>query len=226
MGARMPALFVGHGNPMNALSDNDWTRAWAHLGARLPRPRAVLAISAHWYLPGTRVTATASPRTIHDFGGFPRELFAVRYPAPGDPALAAQVQQLLEPLTVGADETWGLDHGTWSVLCHMYARADVPVVQLSIDETEAAAFHHEIGSAKLCVHPLQESITVNCVDIGRESGRQFHFVPAGLYLEVGNIGRSRDIDVLKDPAVFATGGQGSGNTAVDAQVCMVKCVLT
>jgi 4,5-DOPA dioxygenase extradiol len=111
----MPALFVGHGNPMNALSDNDWTRAWAALGARLPRPRAVLAISAHWYLPGTRVTAS-------------------------------RVQQLLEPLTVGADETWGLDHGTWSVLCHMYPRADVPVVQLSIDETEAAAFHLKIGT--------------------------------------------------------------------------------
>jgi 4,5-DOPA dioxygenase extradiol len=142
----MPALFVGHGNPMNALSDNEWTRAWAALGARLPRPRAVLAISAHWYLPGTRVTASASPRTIHDFGGFPRELFAVRYPAPGDAALAGRVQQLLEPLTVGADETWGLDHGTWSVLCHMYPRADVPVVQLSIDETEAAAFHLKIGT--------------------------------------------------------------------------------
>jgi len=146
MGARMPALFVGHGNPMNAVSDNDWTRAWAALGAHLPRPRAVLAISAHWYLPATRVTATASPRTIHDFGGFPRELFAVRYPAPGDTALARRVQELLEPLAVAADETWGLDHGTWSVLCHMYPRADVPVVQLSIDETEAAAFHHEIGT--------------------------------------------------------------------------------
>jgi len=146
MGARMPALFVGHGSPMNALSDNDWTRAWGGLGARLPRPRAVLAISAHWYLPGTRVTASASPRTIHDFGGFPRELFAVRYPAPGDTALARRVQELLEPRAVGADETWGLDHGTWSVLCHMYPRADVPVVQLSIDETETPAFHHEIGT--------------------------------------------------------------------------------
>ncbi|HEY8053897.1 MAG TPA: 4,5-DOPA dioxygenase extradiol [Steroidobacteraceae bacterium] len=141
----MPALFVGHGNPMNALSDNDWTRAWVTLGARLPRPRAVLAISAHWYLPATRVTVSPAPRTIHDFGGFPRELFAVRYPAPGDPALAARVQHLLAPLPVGADTAWGLDHGTWSVLCHLYAQADVPVVQLSIDETRAPQFHYEIG---------------------------------------------------------------------------------
>jgi 4,5-DOPA dioxygenase extradiol len=141
----MPALFIGHGNPMNALSDNDWTRAWAALGARLPKPRAVLAISAHWYVPGTRVTTSAAPRTIHDFGGFARELFAVRYPAPGDPALAARVQHLLAPLRVAADTAWGLDHGSWSVLCHLYREADVPVVQLSIDETETPVFHYEIG---------------------------------------------------------------------------------
>jgi 4,5-DOPA dioxygenase extradiol len=145
MSARMPALFVGHGNPMNALDRNDWTRAWAELGARLPAPRAVLSISAHWYVPDTRVTAMPAPRTIHDFGGFPRELFAVHYAAPGDPALAARVQQLLGPLPVQADHSWGLDHGTWSVLCHMYPRANVPVVQLSIDERQPGSFHHEIG---------------------------------------------------------------------------------
>jgi 4,5-DOPA dioxygenase extradiol len=131
---------------MNALLDNPYTQGWAALGASLPRPRAVLAISAHWYLPGTSVTAMAKPRTIHDFGGFPQELFAVRYDAPGDPALAREVQQLL-PVPVGRDEAWGLDHGTWSVLLHLFPRADVPVVQLSIDETQPPEFHYRMGTA-------------------------------------------------------------------------------
>ena len=154
MSARLPAIFLGHGNPMNALQENAWTRAWAALGAGLgPRPRAVLAISAHWYVPGTAVTAMAAPRTIHDFGGFPRELFAMRYPAPGDPALAAQVAELLAPLQVEADQSWGLDHGTWSVLCHVFPQADVPVVQLSIDETRPPAFHYELGTR---LRPLRD----------------------------------------------------------------------
>jgi len=106
----------------------------------------VLAISAHWYVPGTAVTAMAAPRTIHDFGGFPRELFAVRYPAAGDPALAARVQELLAPLPVEANQSWGLDHGTWSVLCHVFPEAAVPVVQLSIDETQTPAFHYQLGT--------------------------------------------------------------------------------
>jgi 4,5-DOPA dioxygenase extradiol len=144
--ARLPALFLGHGSPMNALQTNAWTRAWAGLAATLPRPRAVLSISAHWYIEGTAVTAMDTPRTIHDFGGFPRELFAVRYPAPGDPALATRVQRLLAPLPVSADEDWGLDHGTWSVLCHLFPQADVPVVQLSIDETQPPSFHYELGA--------------------------------------------------------------------------------
>ena len=150
---RLPALFVGHGNPMNALQTNAWTGSWAALGRTLPRPRAVLSISAHWYIEGTAVTAMDAPRTIHDFGGFPRELFAVRYPAPGDAALAARVQQLLAPLPVTADQHWGLDHGTWSVLCHLLPQADVPVVQLSIDETQPPSFHYELGAR---LRPLRE----------------------------------------------------------------------
>ncbi len=141
----MPAIFFGHGNPMNALQSNAWTEGWRALGASLPRPKAVLIISAHWYLPSTLVTAMPAPRTIHDFGGFPRELFEVQYPAPGDPELAARVQSLLEPIAVGLDNRWGLDHGTWSVLCHVFPEADVPVVQLSIDETATAQHHYEIG---------------------------------------------------------------------------------
>ncbi|HEX3551278.1 MAG TPA: 4,5-DOPA dioxygenase extradiol, partial [Candidatus Elarobacter sp.] len=122
-----------------------FTRAWSALGARTPRPRAILTISAHWYLPGTHVTAMPKPRTIHDFGGFPRELYEVRYPAPGDPALASRVQELLAPVPVAPDERWGLDHGTWSVLVHAYPDANVPVVQLGIDETQPPAFHYELG---------------------------------------------------------------------------------
>ena len=130
---------------MNALRSNAYTEAWAAIGARIPRPRAVLSISAHWFIPATAVTAMDSPRTIHDFGGFPRELFQVRYPSPGDPRLAARVQQLLAPLNVDLDTEWGLDHGTWSVLHHVFPAADIPVIQLSIDETQPPPFHYEIG---------------------------------------------------------------------------------
>ena len=141
----LPALFVGHGNPMNALSDNRYTRGWRSLGAQLPRPAAVLCISAHWYVPTTAVTAMQQPRTIHDFGGFPRELFELQYAAPGDPLLAQRIQKALAPIPVALDGSWGLDHGAWSVLVHMYPEAQVPVVQLSIDETQPPAFHFEIG---------------------------------------------------------------------------------
>ena len=153
MASRMPALFVGHGNPMNALLRNPFSERWTEIGARLPRPKAILSISAHWYVPEAAVTISTSPKTIHDFGGFPRELYAVQYPAPGDPELATRVQKLLLPLPVRMDSQWGLDHGTWSVLCHLYPAADVPVVQLSINELEPASFHYELGQR---LAPLRE----------------------------------------------------------------------
>ena len=145
MNSRQPTIFFGHGNPMNALHDNEWSRGWAAIGQRVSKPRAVLSVSAHWYLPATAVTAMAMPRTIHDFGGFPRELFEVQYPAPGDLGLVRRVRELLNPLEVRADLSWGLDHGTWSVLRHVFPGADVPVVQLSIDESKPPAFHYGLG---------------------------------------------------------------------------------
>jgi 4,5-DOPA dioxygenase extradiol len=139
----MPAVFFGHGNPMNALGQNAWTQGWSAIGAALARPKAILSVSAHWYMPAVAVTAMARPRTIHDFGGFPPELYRVQYPAPGSPELAARVAQLLAPTPVAQDGSWGLDHGTWSVLVHAYPKADIPVVQLSIDETKAASWHFD-----------------------------------------------------------------------------------
>jgi 4,5-DOPA dioxygenase extradiol len=149
----MPAIFFGHGNPMNAISENGYTEAWQRFGSETPTPKAILSISAHWFVPGTGVTATTAPRTIHDFGGFPRELYQVQYPAPGDPQLARRVQTLLAPLDVKPDDSWGLDHGTWSVLRHVYPGADIPIVQLSVDETRPAGFHYEIGRQ---LAPLRE----------------------------------------------------------------------
>ena len=143
MADRMPAIFFGHGNPLNALVRNEWTDGWRAIGKNIPRPRAVLCVSAHWYLPASLVTSSSAPRTVHDFGGFPRELYEVQYSAPGDPALARRVQGLLAPVSVDLDERWGLDHGTWSVLCHVFPEADVPVIQLSIDETQPSEFHYE-----------------------------------------------------------------------------------
>jgi 4,5-DOPA dioxygenase extradiol len=141
----MPAVFFGHGNPMNALQTNAWTESWAAIGNDIPRPKAIVCISAHWYLPATLVTAMERPRTIHDFGGFPRALYEVNYAAPGSPEVAHRVRELLAPLPVGLDGRWGLDHGTWSVLRHVFPAADIPVVQLSIDETQPAAFHYDVG---------------------------------------------------------------------------------
>ncbi len=144
-GPRLPVTFIGHGSPTNALADNRHTRAWSALARRLAKPKAVLVVSAHWYVAGTAVTAMARPKTIHDFYGFPPELHAYEYPAPGEPALAERVRVLLSDVNVERDEGWGLDHGAWSVLAHLYPQADVPVVQLSIDGTRPAPFHLEVG---------------------------------------------------------------------------------
>jgi 4,5-DOPA dioxygenase extradiol len=142
---KMPVLFIGHGSPMNGIEDNDFSRRWHELGRELPTPRAVLVISAHWLTRGTHVTAMEKPRTIHDFGGFPDELFAVEYPAPGDPALALETRQLITSTSVGLDHDWGLDHGTWSVVKRMYPEAAIPVLQLSIDYARPPAYHYALA---------------------------------------------------------------------------------
>jgi 4,5-DOPA dioxygenase extradiol len=141
----MPALFIGHGSPMNAVEDNEFSRTWAEVGKSLPTPKAILCISAHWETTGTQVTAMKQPKTIHDFYGFPQELYDKRYPAPGSPELARLVQATVRQVHVRLDYDWGLDHGTWSVLCWMFPQADIPVVQLSLDRTREPAFHYELG---------------------------------------------------------------------------------
>ena len=153
MNAGMPVIFIGHGSPMNAIEDNAFRRAWAGLAARLPRPKAILCISAHWETRGVALTVSARPETIHDFYGFPPELFAVQYPVPGDPGLAQAAANLLAPRGVRLDARRGLDHGSWSVLLPMYPQADVPVVQLSLDTNEPASFHYELAQALV---PLRE----------------------------------------------------------------------
>lgn len=154
MTARAPALFVGHGSPMNAIEDTPSARGWAEIAARFPKPRAIVCISAHWVTDGVRVTSNAHPRTIHDFGrGFPQELFDVQYPAPGAPALAADVGRRLAAFEAQLDETWGLDHGAWSVLKHFYPAAEIPIVQLSLDARRGPREHFEIARA---LAPLRE----------------------------------------------------------------------
>ena len=143
----MPAAFLGHGSPMNALERNRFTGAWAAFGASVPRPRAILAVSAHWYVNATAVTAMTRPRTIHDFYGFPQALFDVQYPAPGLPDLVGEIAEEVKPDTVGADlDGWGIDHGTWSVLVHAFPEADIPVVQLSIDARRPPEWHLALGA--------------------------------------------------------------------------------
>ena len=141
----MPVLFIGHGSPMNAIEENEFSRTWQELGRALPVPRAILCISAHWETRGSAVTAMSTPRTIHDFYGFPRELNEMQYPAPGSQELVELVEEQVKSISVTSDERWGLDHGSWSVLCRMYPMADIPVVQLSLNREQPPAFHYELG---------------------------------------------------------------------------------
>ena len=143
----MPALFLGHGSPMNAIEENEFVAGFRKIGANLPTPRAILCVSAHWETKGTWVTAMPQPRTIHDFGGFPQALFDVQYPAPGSPELATETQAMLHPISVGLDQHWGLDHGAWSVIKHLYPQANIPVVQLSLDYTQPPAYHYDLAKA-------------------------------------------------------------------------------
>lgn len=142
---RIPVLFVGHGSPMNAIEDNKYTKSWRELGKKLPKPQAILVVSAHWLTKGTMVTAMTQPKTIHDFGGFPQELFNQQYKALGSPELAKYTQELVHATQVELDHEWGLDHGSWSVLLPMYPMADIPVYQLSIDYSKPLSYHYEIG---------------------------------------------------------------------------------
>lgn len=141
----MPTLFIGHGSPMNGIENNEFSQSWADLAKNIPVPKAVLVVSAHWYTHGTFVTAMDFPTTIHDFGGFPKALFDVQYPALGDPALAAEIPDLIHSTPVGLDHDWGLDHGTWTIVRHMYPDANIPVLQLSIDYTKSPEHHYEIA---------------------------------------------------------------------------------
>ena len=143
---KLPVLFLGHGSPMNAIEENEFVNGFRNVGKTIEKPVAVLCISAHWETRGTMVTAMQRPKTIHDFGGFPRALFEVQYPAPGNPELAKEIREKTTKTTVGLDESWGLDHGAWSVIKHLYPEADVPVIQLSIDYTQPPRYHFELAS--------------------------------------------------------------------------------
>ncbi|WP_281635203.1 4,5-DOPA dioxygenase extradiol [Flavobacterium marginilacus] len=142
---KMPVLFLGHGSPMNAIEENQFVTGFRNLAKTLPKPNAILCISAHWFTNGTKVTAMEMPRTIHDFGGFPQELFEVQYPAKGSPELATATKELLSPTAVELDHHWGLDHGAWSVIKHLYPDADIPVIQMSIDYTKSGQYHFELA---------------------------------------------------------------------------------
>lgn len=197
---RMPAAFIGHGSPMNALETNRWTTAWKTLGQGVPRPRAVLVVSAHWYIGATAVTTMQLPRTIHDFYGFPQTLFDVSYPAPGLPELAHEVADAVKPMWVGADpDHWGLDHGSWIILVHAFPDAAVPVVELSVNASEDIEYHFELGRR---LAPLRQHGVLLVF-----SGNIVHNLRAADYRHVETVyGWAKDFDelarthIMTDPA--------------------------
>jgi 4,5-DOPA dioxygenase extradiol len=200
----MPAVFIGHGSPMNALETNRYTRAWRALGEALPKPRAILVISAHWFINATAVTAMPRPRTIHDFYGFPPELFDVAYPAPGLPELAEEISDAVEPTWVGADlDSWGIDHGTWSVLVHAFPDAEVPVVQLSINGEKDLDYHLELG-AKLA--PLREQgvLIVGSGNVVHNLGGMNRELPEAGYDWAQRFDEEAKARMASDPSEVAT----------------------
>ncbi|MCA2218857.1 4,5-DOPA dioxygenase extradiol [Jidongwangia harbinensis] len=203
-GVLMPAAFIGHGNPMNALEVNRYTTAWKAFGAATPRPRAILVISAHWFINATAVTAMPRPRTIHDFYGFPPALFEVQYPAPGLPELAAEVSDVVHPTWVGADvDSWGIDHGTWSVLVHAFPDASIPVVQLSINASKPLDYHLELGAKLAALRQRGVLIVASGNIVHNLGGMNWKLTDDG-YDWAQRFDEDAKVRMLTDPTEFAT----------------------